>query len=48
LDIFYKSDPLGGQKPSQMLASMLAYCPAGMEQTIMFQFLFLQLLPVIQ
>ncbi len=24
-----------------MLASMLAYCPAGMEQTIMFQFLFL-------
>jgi hypothetical protein len=29
-----------------MLASMLAYCPAGMEQTIMFQFLFLQRLPV--
>jgi hypothetical protein len=25
---------------------MLAYCPAGMEQTIIFQFLFLQLLPV--
>jgi hypothetical protein len=28
------------------MAGMLAYCPAGMEQTIMFQFLFLQRLPV--
>jgi len=46
LEILYKSEPLGGRKPSQMLASMLAYCPAGMEQTIMFQFLFLQRLPV--
>jgi hypothetical protein len=46
LEILYKSEPMGGQKPSQMLASMLAYCPAGMEQTIMFQFLFLQRLPV--
>jgi hypothetical protein len=46
LEILYKSEPLGGRKPSQMLASMLAYCLAGMEQTIMFQFLFLQRLPV--
>jgi hypothetical protein len=46
LEILYKSEPLGGWKPSQMLASMLAYCPAGMEQTIIFQFLFLQRLPV--
>jgi hypothetical protein len=36
LEILYKSEPLGGRKPSQMLASMLAYCSAGMEQTIMF------------
>jgi hypothetical protein len=46
LEILYKSEPLGGQKPSQMLASMLACCPAGMEETIIFQFLFLQRLPV--
>jgi hypothetical protein len=46
LEILNKSEPLGGRKPSQMLASMLAYCPAGMEQTIMFQFLFLQWQPV--
>ncbi len=42
LEILYKSEPLGGRKPCQMLA----YCPAGMEQTIMFQFLFLQRLQV--
>jgi hypothetical protein len=29
-----------------MLASMPTYCPAGMEQTIMFQCMFLQRLPV--
>ncbi len=46
LEILYKSVPLGRRKHSQMLASMLAYCPAGMEQTIMFKFLFLQWLPV--
>jgi hypothetical protein len=46
LEILYKSEHLGGCKPSQMLANMLAYCPTGMEQTIMFQFMFLQRLPV--
>jgi hypothetical protein len=46
LDVLYKSEPFGGQKPSQMLANMLAYCPAGMEQTIMFPYMFLQRLPV--
>jgi hypothetical protein len=46
LEILYKSEHLGGRKPSQMLANMLSYCPAGMEQTIMFQFMFLQRLPV--
>jgi hypothetical protein len=45
LEILYKSEHLGGRKPSQMLANMLPYCPAGMEQTIMFQFMFLQRLP---
>ncbi len=45
LDVLYKVDPLDVQKPSQMLASMLVYCPFGMEQTIMFQYMFLQRLP---
>jgi hypothetical protein len=43
LDVLYKSEPLGGRKPSQVLANMLAYCLAGMEQTVMFQYMFLQL-----
>jgi hypothetical protein len=46
LDVLYQPEPLGGRKPSQMLASMLAYCPAGMEQSFMFQNMFLQQLPV--
>jgi hypothetical protein len=46
MDILFKSEPLGGQKPSQMLASMLVYCPSGMEQTVMCQYLFLQRMPV--
>ncbi len=46
LDVLFKSEPFSGQKPSQMLANMQAYCPAGMEQTIMFQYMFLQQLPV--
>jgi hypothetical protein len=46
LDVLYKSKPLGGQKLSYMLAIILAYCPSGIEQTIMFQYMFMQRLPV--
>jgi hypothetical protein len=46
LDVLFKSKPLGGRKPSQMFANMLASCPSGMEQTIVFQYMFLQRLPV--
>jgi hypothetical protein len=46
MDVLFKSVPLGGQKPSQMLANMLAYCPSHMEPSIMFQYLFLQRLLV--
>jgi hypothetical protein len=46
LDVLFKSEQLGGRKPSQLLANMLAYCPFGMEQTIVFQYMFLQRLPV--
>ncbi len=31
MDTLFKSEPLGGQKPSQMIANMLAYCSSGME-----------------
>jgi hypothetical protein len=37
LDVLYMSEPFRGRKPSQMLANMHAYCPAGMELTVMFQ-----------
>jgi hypothetical protein len=46
MDILFQSEPLGGLKPSQILANILAYCPSGMEQFIMFQYMFLQHLPV--
>ncbi len=44
--MLYKVDPLDVRKPSQMLASILVYRPFGMEQTIMFQYMFLQRLAV--
>jgi hypothetical protein len=37
MNILFKPEPLGGRKLSQIMANMLAYCPSGMEQTIMFQ-----------
>jgi hypothetical protein len=46
LIVLYQSEPLGGRKPSQMLATMLTCCPTGINQTIMIQYMFLQRLPV--
>ncbi len=47
MDILFKSEPLGGRKPSQMLANFSAYCSSAvMEQSVMFQYMFLQRLPV--
>jgi hypothetical protein len=37
--------PLGGRKPSEMMAAMLEYCPRGEEKTNLFACLFLQRLP---
>ncbi len=37
--------PLGGGKPSEMMAAMLEYCPRGEEKTNLFACLFLQRLP---
>jgi hypothetical protein len=46
MDIFFKSELLGHQKPSLMLVNMLTYCTSSMEQSIMFQHMFLQHLSV--
>ncbi len=38
-DVLFKSEPLCGQKQSQMLASMLAYCPCTATKiTIIYSF----------
>ncbi len=37
--------PLGGRKPSEMMAAMLEFCPRGEEKTNLFACLFLQRLP---
>jgi hypothetical protein len=46
LEQLYKCEPLGGRKPSQLLAAMLAFCPDGEEKGIFFHFMFLQRLPL--
>ena len=45
MDALFQLGPLGDRKPSQLLASMLSVCPAGMEIQPVFQYLFLQRLP---
>jgi hypothetical protein len=41
----HKMVPLGGRKPSELLASMLELCPRGHESSIFFTHLFLERLP---
>jgi uncharacterized membrane protein YgcG len=41
----HKMEPLGGRKPSELLASMLELCPRGHESSIFFTHLFLERLP---
>jgi hypothetical protein len=38
-------EPLGGHKPSELLAAMLELCPRGHETSIFFTHLFLERLP---
>jgi hypothetical protein len=38
-------EPLGGRKPSELLAAMLELCPRGPETSIFFTHLFLERLP---
>jgi hypothetical protein len=44
-DMLVKMEPLGGRKPSQLLATMMEFCPAGMEKTLPFHCYFTQRLP---
>jgi hypothetical protein len=39
------AQPLGGQKPSDMLHDLVQFCPDGEAQTRIFRYLFLQRLP---
>jgi hypothetical protein len=41
----HKMEPLGGRKPSELLASMLELCPRGHETSIFFTHLFLERRP---
>jgi hypothetical protein len=45
LEQLFKSGQLGARKPSQLLNSMLEYCPQGEERGVFFHFMFLQRLP---
>ena len=44
-DLLVKTEPMGARKPSQLLASMMEFCPAGMEQTLAFHYFFTQRMP---
>jgi hypothetical protein len=44
-DVLIKMEPMGGQKPSQLLHAMLEFCPVGMEKHLSFHYLYMQRLP---
>ena len=41
----HKMEPLGGRRPSELLAAMFEFCPRGHEANIFFTHLFLERLP---
>ena len=41
----HQLEPLGGRKPSELLAVMLEICPRGQDTSLFFQYLYLQRLP---
>jgi hypothetical protein len=43
--MLFRTEPLGGRKPSELLAAMLELCPRGHETSIFFTHLFLERLP---
>jgi hypothetical protein len=44
-DMLRKMEQMGGHKPSKLLANMMEFCPAGLEQPLPFHYLFTQRLP---
>ena len=44
-DQLMKVPPMGGRKPSQLLTTMLEFCPAGLDRTLPFHYAFTQRLP---
>ncbi len=44
-DMLVKMEPMGCRKPSQLLAAMMEFCPAGKEKTLPFHYYFTQQLP---
>lgn len=44
-DMLVKMEPMGGRKPSQLLHSMLEFCPVGMEKHLSFHYFYMQRLP---
>ncbi len=40
-----KTEQMGGRKPSKLLADMMEFCPAGLEESLPFHYLFTQRLP---
>ena len=44
-DMLQKTEQMGGRKPSKLLADMMKFCPAGLEQSLPFHYLFTQRLP---
>jgi hypothetical protein len=45
VSLLFCMEPLGGRKPSELLAAMLELCPRGHETSIFFTHLFLERLP---
>ncbi len=45
VSLLFRMEPLGGRKPSELLAAMLELCPRGHEISIFFTHLFLERLP---
>lgn len=45
VELLHRVEPLGGRRPSELLAVMMELCPRGQENNIFFQFMFLQRLP---
>jgi hypothetical protein len=44
-DMLQKTEQMGGRKPSKLLADMMEFCPAGLEQSLPFHYFFTQRLP---